>query len=164
MGRILFPGSTPQHKIFEGLEKLNKLECLKHPVCSAKSLKSIAEERKNKVAEKAAAGKLMPDSRPSKTISPSPPVQQKLKKTRVDRSISREEKRRIRLERQQRVEKTISETRKEKIERKIERRISRKEEKREDKVEEKGKSELEETKEKKEQKIKKKKKKKKKKK
>merc|ERR1712106_620453 len=128
--RILFPGSTPQHKIFEGLEKLQKLECLKHPVCSAKSLKSIA------------------DSKPSKTVSPSPPVHQKLKKTRVDRSISREEKRRIRLERQQRVEKTISETRKEKIERKIERRISRKEEKREDKVEEKGKSELEETKEK----------------
>ncbi|KAK7791071.1 hypothetical protein R5R35_007158 [Gryllus longicercus] len=36
--RILFPGSTPQHKIFEGLEKLRHLEFLKFPVCSARSL------------------------------------------------------------------------------------------------------------------------------
>merc|ERR1711874_4210 len=127
---------------------MGNLECLKHPQCSAKSLKSIAEERKSKVAEKAASEKLMPDSRPIKTISPSPPVHQKLRKTRVERSISREEKRRIKMERQQKAEKTISESRKEKIERKIERRISRKEEKREDKLEEKVKSELEETKEK----------------
>ncbi|PNF28509.1 hypothetical protein B7P43_G14785 [Cryptotermes secundus] len=35
--RILFPGSTPQHKIFEGLDKLKHLEFLKHPVCTAKS-------------------------------------------------------------------------------------------------------------------------------
>ncbi|KAJ8687701.1 hypothetical protein QAD02_023495, partial [Eretmocerus hayati] len=36
--RILFPGSTPQHKIFEGFDRLKKLEFLKHPVCSAKSI------------------------------------------------------------------------------------------------------------------------------
>ena len=36
--RILFPGSTPQHKIFEGLDRLKHLEFLKHPTCSAKSL------------------------------------------------------------------------------------------------------------------------------
>ncbi|KYM95138.1 PREDICTED: microtubule-associated protein futsch [Cyphomyrmex costatus] len=36
--RILFPGSTPQHKIFEGFERLKHLEFLKHPVCSAKTL------------------------------------------------------------------------------------------------------------------------------
>lgn len=35
--RILFPGSTPQHKIFEGLDKLKHLEFLKHPMCTAKS-------------------------------------------------------------------------------------------------------------------------------
>ncbi|CAH2269566.1 jg8312 [Pararge aegeria aegeria] len=29
--RIMFPGSTPQHKIFEGLEKLRHLEFLQHP-------------------------------------------------------------------------------------------------------------------------------------
>nr|XP_012220426.1 PREDICTED: LOW QUALITY PROTEIN: microtubule-associated protein futsch-like [Linepithema humile] len=36
--RILFPGSTPQHKIFEGFERLKHLDFLKHPVCSAKTL------------------------------------------------------------------------------------------------------------------------------
>merc|ERR1712107_698499 len=36
--RLLFPGSTPQHKIFKGLEKLKKLECLKKPVCSPSEL------------------------------------------------------------------------------------------------------------------------------
>ncbi|XP_039314264.1 microtubule-associated protein futsch isoform X2 [Solenopsis invicta] len=36
--RILFPGSTPQHKIFAGFERLKHLDFLKHPVCSAKSL------------------------------------------------------------------------------------------------------------------------------
>merc|ERR1712105_107113 len=37
--RLLFPGSTPQNKIFKGLEKLRKLECLKQPTCSPSSLK-----------------------------------------------------------------------------------------------------------------------------
>ncbi|XP_049766181.1 microtubule-associated protein futsch-like [Schistocerca cancellata] len=36
--RILFPGSAPQHKIFEGVEKLRHLQFLRYPVCSAKSL------------------------------------------------------------------------------------------------------------------------------
>ncbi|KAL0131968.1 hypothetical protein PUN28_000025 [Cardiocondyla obscurior] len=36
--RILFPGSTPQHKIFAGFERLKHLDFLKHPVCSAKTL------------------------------------------------------------------------------------------------------------------------------
>lgn len=36
--RLLFPGSTPQHKIFEGLDRLKNLEFMKHPVCSARTL------------------------------------------------------------------------------------------------------------------------------
>merc|ERR1712218_194707 len=40
--RLLFPGSTPQHKIFKGLEKLKKLECLRQPVCSPSSIKESA--------------------------------------------------------------------------------------------------------------------------
>ncbi|KAJ8884569.1 hypothetical protein PR048_016426 [Dryococelus australis] len=36
--RILFPGSCPQHKIFEGLDKIRHLEFLKHAVCSTKSI------------------------------------------------------------------------------------------------------------------------------
>uniref|UniRef100_T1HAN9 Microtubule-associated protein futsch n=1 Tax=Rhodnius prolixus TaxID=13249 RepID=T1HAN9_RHOPR len=40
--RLLFPGSTPQQKIFEGLDRLRNLEFMKHPVCSAKSLSPSA--------------------------------------------------------------------------------------------------------------------------
>ncbi|KAH0811211.1 hypothetical protein GEV33_011577 [Tenebrio molitor] len=36
--RILFPGSSPQNKIFEGLDRIKSLEFIKHPVCSEKSL------------------------------------------------------------------------------------------------------------------------------
>ena len=36
--RILFPGSAPQHKILEGLEKIRHLEFMKAPVYTAKSL------------------------------------------------------------------------------------------------------------------------------
>merc|ERR1711872_1016756 len=43
--RLLFPGSTPQNKIFKGLEKLRKLECLKQPTCSPSSLKETKTGR-----------------------------------------------------------------------------------------------------------------------
>merc|ERR1711874_913648 len=46
--RLLFPGSTPQNKIFKGLEKLRKLECLKHSTCSSSSLKESKTGRHNK--------------------------------------------------------------------------------------------------------------------
>merc|ERR1712088_1223898 len=46
--RLLFPGSTPQHKIFKGLEKLKKLECLKQPVCSPSSLQETKNTRHEK--------------------------------------------------------------------------------------------------------------------
>lgn len=36
--RLLFPGSTPHQKIFEGLDRLKHLEFMKHPVCTAKTL------------------------------------------------------------------------------------------------------------------------------
>lgn len=59
--RILFPGSTPQHKIFEGLEKLRHLEFLKHPVCSARSIspsasnvtvsRSLSKTRQSKIID-----------------------------------------------------------------------------------------------------------------
>merc|ERR1712228_465979 len=46
--RLLFPGSTPQNKIFKGLEKLRKLECLKQPTCSPSSLKEAKSGRHSK--------------------------------------------------------------------------------------------------------------------
>lgn len=36
--RILFPGSTPDAKIYEGLEKVKALEFLKHPICTVKTV------------------------------------------------------------------------------------------------------------------------------
>lgn len=44
--RLLFPGSTPQYKIFEALQKLKHLEFLRFPVCSAKT---IAASHKSKL-------------------------------------------------------------------------------------------------------------------
>merc|ERR1712110_885270 len=51
--RLLFPGSTPQHKIFKGLEKLKRLECLRQPVCSPSSIQESASksERRKKVSK-----------------------------------------------------------------------------------------------------------------
>ncbi|KAG6452097.1 hypothetical protein O3G_MSEX007439, partial [Manduca sexta] len=40
--RIMFPGSTPQHKIFEGLEKLKHLEFLQHPTCTGRQMATTA--------------------------------------------------------------------------------------------------------------------------
>ncbi|XP_030756880.1 microtubule-associated protein futsch [Sitophilus oryzae] len=43
--RILYPGSTPQRKILEGFDKLKGVECIKHPVCSEKSLAPVRKTR-----------------------------------------------------------------------------------------------------------------------
>ncbi|KOC70405.1 Microtubule-associated protein futsch [Habropoda laboriosa] len=74
--RILFPGSTPQQKIFEGFERLKHLEFLKHPVCSTKSLStsvSLAGTLRDKPAkqkmsliEKEPSKKLMTDGKKEK--------------------------------------------------------------------------------------------------
>ncbi|KAI1301210.1 Microtubule-associated protein futsch [Halotydeus destructor] len=40
--RILFPGSAPQSKIFEGLEKIKHLDVLRSPQCSGASLKATS--------------------------------------------------------------------------------------------------------------------------
>lgn len=46
INRILFPGSVPQHKIFEGLEKVKHLDIFKYPQCTAKSLHTKTPARK----------------------------------------------------------------------------------------------------------------------
>merc|ERR1712029_182777 len=63
--RLLFPGSTPQHKIFKGLEKLKKLECLKQPVCSPSSIqntKSSSKSEKRKRLLKSDNKNILPDN------------------------------------------------------------------------------------------------------
>merc|ERR1711992_135893 len=49
--RLLFPGSTPQNKVFKGLEKLKRLECLKQPVCSPSSKQESKSEKRKKVSK-----------------------------------------------------------------------------------------------------------------
>ncbi|XP_047740804.1 microtubule-associated protein futsch [Hyalella azteca] len=95
--RILFPGSTPQHKVFEGLEKLKHLEYLKYPRCSAKSLRLKNEEKRSSRLERlTSTQKVSRISSQITTLS--------TKSERVSRSVSKEEKRRTR------VEKTVSES------------------------------------------------------
>merc|ERR1712173_545256 len=63
--RRLFPGSTPQNKIFKGLEKLRKLECLKQPTCSPSSLKEAKSGRHSKdkrKTQKAETKSVQPDN------------------------------------------------------------------------------------------------------
>ncbi|KAL0159300.1 hypothetical protein M9458_043025, partial [Cirrhinus mrigala] len=48
--RVLFPGCTPESKIFEGLERLKHLEFLKHPVVSLKDLEASKLDKQPKHA------------------------------------------------------------------------------------------------------------------
>ncbi|XP_013381707.1 microtubule-associated protein futsch [Lingula anatina] len=59
INRILFPGSAPQYKVFEGLERLKHLDVLKHAQCTANSLNVSSKPSSRKVSS---AGKL--SSRP----------------------------------------------------------------------------------------------------
>ena len=56
--RILFPGSAPQPKVFEGLDKLKSVDIFQHALCSEKSLS--APPAKAGAMKKAAAGAAKP--------------------------------------------------------------------------------------------------------
>ncbi|EEB16009.1 Microtubule-associated protein 1A, putative [Pediculus humanus corporis] len=110
--RILFPGSTPQHKIFEGLEKLRHLEFLKHPVCTARNIspptsgsvvRSISKTRQTKLVEnkqmdakpmtKTAVkpNKIKLEKTPPKDIIKTKPDTQKLAEEKKEAEIINEE-------------------------------------------------------------------------
>merc|ERR1712032_898443 len=63
--RLLFPGSTPQHKIFKGLEKLKRLECLRQPVCSPSSIQESASksEKRKKVSKSTDSNRGIPSDK-----------------------------------------------------------------------------------------------------
>merc|ERR1711874_885312 len=94
--RLLFPGSTPQNKIFKGLEKLRKLECLKYPACSPSTLKEnkthSRSERKKKM-QKSESKNIQPDNsiieRKEKIAKRR---QEKLKKEKEERERQEREK------------------------------------------------------------------------
>ena len=88
--RILFPGSTPDTKIFEGLEKVKALEFLKHPICSVKTvtpslstsilskkalkaekiLDSSVKSMKEKLSDKKVEAEKKPEADENKTSQP----------------------------------------------------------------------------------------------
>merc|ERR1712066_109126 len=83
--RLLFPGSTPQHKVFKGLEKLKKLECLKQPVCSPSSIQDSKINLKNEKRKKASKmdnRNIQPDNTNTNTLSEK---KEKLAKRRTEK-------------------------------------------------------------------------------
>merc|ERR1712110_934662 len=83
--RLLFPGSTPQNKIFKGLEKLKKLECLKQPVCSPSSIQETKANTKHEKRKKSAKMDNMnsqPDNTNTNTLSEK---KEKLAKRRTEK-------------------------------------------------------------------------------
>lgn len=86
--RILFPGSTPQAKIFEGLDKIKSLEFLKTPVCTVKSLTTSSSSATitKKVYKSGLSDKIQADSViPSKPISK--PIERDNKTMEVDNKV-----------------------------------------------------------------------------
>ncbi|XP_050293739.1 microtubule-associated protein futsch [Anthonomus grandis grandis] len=58
--RILYPGSAPQKKILEGLDKIKGLECMKQPVCTVKSIMPVKKSKQDildKIAPKEISSK-----------------------------------------------------------------------------------------------------------
>jgi len=49
--RLLFPGSTPQHKVIRGLDKLKDLEFMQKPVCSSGSYKQKDSKEKMDISK-----------------------------------------------------------------------------------------------------------------
>ncbi|GAB0091662.1 hypothetical protein DMENIID0001_065180 [Sergentomyia squamirostris] len=91
--RILFPGSTPDHKIIEGLDKIKHLEFMKYAVCSAKSLTpTLTQSAYAKKALKAAGPQILQDNiMPSKaSLKPDKDnkiLDNKLKSAQADNKI-----------------------------------------------------------------------------
>ncbi|XP_073700341.1 microtubule-associated protein 1S [Garra rufa] len=67
--RVLFPGSTPESKIFEGLERLKHLEFLKHPVVSLKDLEaSKLDKQPKRAGSKESLKSISKETRPGSAL------------------------------------------------------------------------------------------------
>merc|ERR1712106_774882 len=131
--RLLFPGSTPQNKIFKGLEKLRKLECLKYPACSPSTLKenkTHSRSEKKKKMQRNDSKNLQPDnSNIERKEKLAKRRQEKAKKEKEERERQEKEKK----EEQDKVEK----------EKKDKERLEKKDKERLEKLEKKKRSEKE---------------------
>merc|ERR1711915_1080758 len=117
--RLLFPGSTPQNKIFKGLEKLRKLECLKYPTCSYNSLQETATT--DTYSKKKRSHKGQPDN----SISMKREKQEKMLKRRHEK-MRKEKEEKDRQEKEKKKKKKKKKKGKKKERKKTRRRKSRK--------------------------------------
>merc|ERR1711936_1094081 len=127
--RLLFPGSTPQNKIFKGLEKLRKLECLKQPTCSPSSLKEAKCGRHSKDKRKTQKAEM-------KSVQPDNTLLERKEKLarRKEAKLKREKEEKEKQEREKKEEKEKKE-RLEKLEKKKKAEKDRKEKERKEKEE-----------------------------
>ncbi|KAJ8965873.1 hypothetical protein NQ314_003853 [Rhamnusium bicolor] len=95
--RILFPGSSPQRKIFEGLDRLKNLEFIKHPVCTEKSLvpsSTLKKATKDSIIEKVISKeKVSIEKKENKIIENNLSVNGEIKEKTVKKSDSTESER-----------------------------------------------------------------------
>merc|ERR1711970_1011298 len=92
--RLLFPGSTPQHKIFKGLEKLKKLECLKYPTCSATTLQETKPKiTKTKESKKEFRSNIAEINKSERQERIAKKKQEKLKRAKEEKERIEKEKR-----------------------------------------------------------------------
>ncbi|KAF7276792.1 hypothetical protein GWI33_009777 [Rhynchophorus ferrugineus] len=66
--RILYPGSTPQKKILEAFDKLKSVECIKHPVCSEKSLAPVKKTKQDVIDKLSSKDKIISDKKTENKI------------------------------------------------------------------------------------------------
>lgn len=99
--RILFPGSSPHKKIFEGLDRLKNLEFIKHAVCTEKSLTPVSITKKNVITEKLALKekeKVLAEKKTNNLIENNmPAVNGEVKEKTVKKSDSTESERSTKL-------------------------------------------------------------------
>merc|ERR1712147_493679 len=131
--RLLFPGSTPQNKIFKGLEKLRKLECLKQPTCSPSSLKEAKSGRHSKDKRKTPKAE-MKSVQPDNTLLERKEKLARRKEAKLKREKEEKEKRDREKEENEKFEKEKRE-RLEKLEKKKKAEKDRKEKDRKEKEE-----------------------------
>jgi microtubule-associated protein 1 len=74
--RILFPGSAPQNKVFEGLDRLKTVDIFQHEICSEKGLHAPKSG-----ARKPATGRPAGRASTPKTTTPPPPSRPEPKKS-----------------------------------------------------------------------------------
>merc|ERR1712029_870783 len=124
--RLLFPGSTPQHKIFKGLEKLKRLECLKQPVCSPSSIqnsKSSSKIEKRKKLLKSDNKNILPDNAMiEKKEKMAKKRLEKLRKEKEEREKQEKDKREEKEKRDKEKEELENRERKEKEKERLEKR------------------------------------------